>query len=434
MTSLPNDGSGAPFSNGQFPASEAGDRGSVLSSRMTDIASEDGEDHAANTTTGSAIQSSQRRSVQTGTRDSISRPNTGVTGVSSQRGQWSHAPPSRRPFASAGAPQRGSIPGSIASSTTRPPSARSHVPSLSSSAFFRPMSSQRLQAQRSGARVAATSQQGMGEDGPLDGGTSAARTSMSSNQLVRQDTVEDGEVRPPPSPGTEFTEQDTTDRRTANTSSPTQGHRLTGSLTESVRPLQRNPNMKGLSLNTDKSYKNDNRVPAPAKSPHSFRSSFLMPTRGDTTDSPSRSREGREKLSSIASSPGMTPTNAPPKTNEKRPALGGNYQYFTGNTVFCWGGRLQNTRDKPINIATGGMVFVPAVLFFIFSAKWIWDNISPSVPIIFAYLFYICFSSFVHGSVTDPGVSLFLLISSSITLTSPDITSKSSSDASRRRE
>ena len=39
------------------------------------------------------------------------------------------------------------------------------------------------------------------------------------------------------------------------------------------------------------------------------------------------------------------------------------------------------------------------------SASWTWHHISPAIPIIFAYVFFICFSSFLHGSLTDPGVS-----------------------------
>lgn len=38
-------------------------------------------------------------------------------------------------------------------------------------------------------------------------------------------------------------------------------------------------------------------------------------------------------------------------------------------------------------------------------APWLWHNISPAIPILFAYVFYICFSSFIHASVVDPGVS-----------------------------
>jgi palmitoyltransferase ZDHHC9/14/18 len=48
-------------------------------------------------------------------------------------------------------------------------------------------------------------------------------------------------------------------------------------------------------------------------------------------------------------------------------ALGKNYEYFEGNTIFWLGGRLQNARDRPINIATGVFLVLPAILFFVFS-------------------------------------------------------------------
>jgi palmitoyltransferase ZDHHC9/14/18 len=346
----------------------------------------------------------QRRSIQT-----ASRPNTGVTGVSSQRGAWSQAvPPSRRGFVSSNATQRGSALGSVSgSAAARPQSAtsRTHVPSLTSHAFFRPMSSQRLQAQRGGSRPATLVQQGVSEDGSAEGGSSVARQSVNSNQTARQGVNEDADGPPPPSRGTEMTEQETMERVTANTS-PTHGHYPTGSLSESVRPLQRNAaNAKGLSLTIDKSYKNGGGLPPPSKSPRSFRSSFLLPTRGDAApNSPNRSTQGREKLSSVASSPGLTPVDAPKPIPKQK--LGNNYQYFTGNTVFCWGGRLQNTRHNPINLATGLFVIIPGALFSVFSAPWLWHNISPSIPIVFAYIFYIFLSSFFHASVSDPGVSL----------------------------
>ena len=400
--------------NMQGTRSEAGDVASILSSRMTDIASDDGGEYAADQNTASAAHSSsQRRSIQTATGDGISRPNTGVTGASSQRGAWGQGPPSRRGFTAGATPQRGSIPGSVSSSNVaRPPSAtsRTHVPSLTSHAFFRPMSSQRLQAQRGGSRAPTLTQQGMSEDGSVGGGSSVTRNSVNSGLTARQGpaTHEDGDGPPPPSRGTEMTEQETLGRVTANTS-PTHGHHPTGSLSESVRPLQRNPaNTKGLSVNIDKSYKNGGGIPTPSKSPRSFRSSFLLPARGDPTpNSPNRSTQGREKLSSVASSPGLTPVEAPKEMSKQQ--LGSNYQYFTGNTVFCWGGRLQNTRHRPINIATGLFVVIPSVLFFVFSASWLWHNISPAIPIVFAYVFYICITSFIHASLTDPGVSLPIL-------------------------
>jgi palmitoyltransferase ZDHHC9/14/18 len=386
-----NDG----FPNPQPARSEAGE--SILSSQMTDIASEEGAENSADPLNRVAARRlAQRRSIQT----TASRPNTGV---SSQRGAWGQSQPTRRGYLTHSTAQRGSVAGSIAS---RPVSAtsRSHAPSLTSHAFFRPMSSQRLQAQRGSRPVLGP--HGLSEDGSAEGGgSSLARNSVNSNQTTRLPVIVADSDRPPPSRGTEMTEQETAERRTVTTS-PTQGHHPTASLTESVRPLQRGTgNSKGLSLNIDKSYKNGNGLPTPSKSPRSFRSSFLLPTRGEPpSNSPNRSNQGREKLASVASSPGLTPVDAPGKP-PKSPKLGKNYEYFTGNTVFCWGGRLQNTRDKPISIATGSFVVIPSVLFFAFSAPWLWHNISPAIPIFFAYLFYICISSFVHASVTDPGVS-----------------------------
>jgi len=365
---------------------------------MTDIASEDGENTGSlSNPISQSRRQSHRQSYQTA--DGTSRPGTGVTGVTavSSRGTFGQAAASTRKGYTPGTiAQRGSIGG-------QPPSAatRTHVPSLTSQAFFRPMSSQRLQAQRGGSRTPTVVQQGYGEDGSLDGGS--VRQSVNSNITIPQQTVrEDADMPPPPSRGTEITELGTVDRGTANTS-PTHGH-AAGSFTDSVRPLQRGPaNTKGLSLNTDKTYKNGSSTP---KSPRSFHSNFLMPTRNDgPAGSPSshRSNHGREKLSSVASSPGMTPTDAQKKAMQVQ-NLGKNHQYFTGNTVFCWGGRLQNTRHKPINIATGLLVLVPSILFFVFSAPWLWHHISPAVPILYGYIFYICMTSFIHASVSDPGI------------------------------
>ncbi|CAL3968025.1 unnamed protein product [Diplocarpon coronariae] len=375
----------------QLAKSETGDGASFLSSRMTDITSEDGREQPAGSVTHSVGQTpGQRRSVQT----NASRPNTGV---SSQRGAWPQSPGSRRAYASTHS-QRGSV-----STTTspRPQSGRSHVPSLTSHAFFRPMSSQRLQAQRGGARPPTSTQPSVSEGVSFEAGIGS---SVNSNQTAKRGYDPDGP--PPPSRGTEMTEQETAERFIAN-ASPTLGHNAAGSLSESVRPLQRNPaNKKGLNLALDKSYRNGNglAVANSSKSPRSFRSSFLLPTRGDAAPSSlNRSTQGREKLSSVASSPALTPVD-PLGRDLKDPKLGSNYEYFTGNTVFFWGGRFQNTRHRPINIATGILFIIPGVLFFVFSASWLWHNISPAIPIIFAYLFYLAFSSFVHASLSDPGI------------------------------
>lgn len=379
---------------------------SVISSRMTDVVSDDGHNSEPSPSNVTAAEV-HRQSLQN-TNEALSRPGTSATGASANRSPWAQSSPSRRGQVQGATGRQISRSGSTSTSAAgRPQSAasRTHVPSLTSHAFFRPMSSQRLQAQRSGSRAPTPGQAGTSDDGSAEDGNNTARQSLQSNRTPRAgpSISEDLEMPPPPSRGTEMTEPETSGRVTSNTS-PTHGHHGTGSLSESVRPLQRNPNAMGLSVNVDKSYKNGGGLPPPSKSPRSFRSSFLLPARTDAgPNSPNRSTQGREKLSSAASSPALTPIHIAGQTSKEN--LGRNYEYFTGNTRFCWGGRLQNTRDRPVNIATGLFVLIPGVLFFVFSAPWLWYNISPAIPIIFAYVFYICMSSFFHASVSDPGVS-----------------------------
>ncbi|KAL2180797.1 DHHC palmitoyltransferase-domain-containing protein [Thermothelomyces heterothallicus CBS 202.75] len=215
-----------------------------------------------------------------------------------------------------------------------------------------------------------------------------------------------GEMRPPPSRGTEFTEQGTYDRVTTTTS-PTQAYHPALSLTDSVRPLQKKPEAaRNLTLDMSKTYnKAGPNISTPVRTPHSLRSSFLMPR--IESSSGNREMQGGEKLDSPASSPQLPPSTGDGKAApERKPAAqrGRNYEYFLGNTVFCLGGRLQNTRQRPVNIATGAFVIIPAILFFIFSAPWLWHNLSPAIPITFAYMFFICLSSFIHASVSDPGI------------------------------
>jgi len=252
------------------------------------------------------------------------------------------------------------------------------------------------------------------DDAATDIGGSVMRHSISSNPpvgaAVQNTNPYDDNLQPPPSRGTEVTEQD---RVTANTS-PTGGHYPTGSLSDSVRPLHKNnsdTNRNGLSINVDKSYKDIGKnIPSPIKSPLSFRSGFLLAGR-ESGQGQNRDTEGAEKLSSSASSPKFTKADAPggPKQQsvaQPQPTSGTGrvHQYFDGNTWFCLGGRWQNTKGRPINLATGLFIAIPCVLFFGFSAPWLWNNISPAIPITFAYLAFICMSSFIHASVSDPGI------------------------------
>ena len=309
---------------------------SIISSRMTDIASEDGDEFEAEGATG-------RRPMTAASTD----PNRPESAMSSQTRPSAQAPPSRRmdsprTFTSWRLGGAFGGPGSSVVNSSRPASAstsrtsRTHVPSLASQAFFRPMSSQRLQAQR-GMRPARVGQVAPSSDGYSDAGSHTNRHSMISNATAQQGyyTQQDS-GKPPPSRGTEFTDQD--DGNTFD-ASPTDNATIR-SVGGSERPLQKSiptPRPKHLDLNQR------------ANSP--FRANFQ---RKDT--------QGHERLSSSNNSPTFAKR---PQEATRKPGI--NYQYFSGNTVFFWGGRLQNTRERPVNIASGIIVILPTVLFLVFS-------------------------------------------------------------------
>ncbi|KAL9615990.1 MAG: hypothetical protein Q9160_009089 [Pyrenula sp. 1 TL-2023] len=275
--------------------------------------------------------------------------------------------------------------------SSRPPSAtsrlsRSHVPTISSHAFFRPMSSQQAQRQRGGRPYTGKTTASTQQDGQSDAGTDP-RQSMST---LRQGPYI-GDVQSPPSRGTEYTE-DIGDRAT----SPT-GQGTVRSLDDSTNLLNNGRQHRPQHLNLGK---NLTTTEAPAKSPRSFRSGFSL---GTKRQSQQQTDGNHQRLSSAATSPQQSEMK-PADIQAEKASAGRNYEYFEGNTAFFWNGRFQNSRDRPVNIATGIFLIVPGVLFFVFSAPWIWHNISPAIPIVFAYIYFICISSFVHASVVDPGI------------------------------
>lgn len=375
---------------------------SVISSRMTDIASEDGDAPVPNF----------RRSGHA----TESRPGTAITagGMSSSRGgAWPQSLPLRQSM------QRGSISGSVGSG--RPQSAaskasRSHAP-LASHAFFRPMSSQKLQAQRGAPRPLSISQRRLSTDDLPDGDDQSHIAPLHVRVPApvsheHRPTTDPVDVRPPPSRGTETTELYD---HVTTTTSPTHGYYPAASITDSASPLYQNQaKEKGLSLNLGNGddYRNAGNPSSPrSRTPHSFGSSLFMSGMGDPdAGRPNHDMHGAEKLSSGASTPQLTPRE--PKlagseaggTHSKSP-LGRNHEYFEGNTVFCLDGRLQNTRHRPINIGTGFLMVLPAALFFGACAPYLWLHLSPAVPVIFAYIFLISMSSFIRASASDPGVS-----------------------------
>ncbi|KAL1896396.1 Eukaryotic peptide chain release factor GTP-binding subunit [Sporothrix stenoceras] len=410
-----------------FPStrSEApGNAPSVISSRMTDIMSDDGKGPAD---VAGGAPSSRGQTKRTSTR-------------LSQQPQFQ---PLRRGLSGkrSSAADSGSTAG-LAAYGGRPVSStqRSHVPSLTSHAFFHPMSSQKLQAQRGSVTRPRQSQLGLQQ--PLQAGESS--TAAGASTQPQQSTSPTALARPI-SRGSEYTE--TVDRITANTS-PTGGFYAAASLTDSVRPLHQQSQSRsgggpadGLTIRVDKALNSGNvgSLPTPVRTPKSFRSSFMLPGKSGSggESGVNRDIQGGEKLESVASTPQRSPSatshpsngthvnsssvqgdrrkiqsggagaagnNGSVHADSKKTFVGRNYQFFQGNTVFCFGGRFENTKSRPINVATGGLVVIPCILFFVFSAPWLWHNVSPAIPITFAYTFYICLSSFFHASMSDPGI------------------------------
>ena len=318
---------------------------SIISTRMTDIASEDGYEYQ---------REGQATNGRPNTAASID-PNRPGSAMSSQTRPSTRAPLSRRAMGSpttiASWRTGGAFggPGSSMTNTSRPPSAtsrtsRTHVPSLASHAFFRPMSSQRLQAQRS-IRPTRTGQRLASAEGLGEVDTNVNRHSLASDVTRQQgQQVQSNNDRPPRSRETEFTENG--DGFTFNAKS-TENATLR-SMGESERPLRiLSSHQRPMQLDIDRQGNG---------SPKSFRANFQ---RAVTTR---KEMQGHEQLSSSNNSP--TFAKKPP---EAAPKPGINYQYFSGNTVFCWGGRLQNARDRPINVASGIIVILPTVLFFVYS-------------------------------------------------------------------
>lgn len=288
-----------------------------------------------------------------------SRPSSIATAHSGSQNRWSQ--PGGR---------KGGLHSTISASGTlgapsRPTTSasRTHVP-LAAHGFFRPMSSQRLQQQRNARPNSLLGHSSLYAESANDAAANSYRQSVGSMQTVRGAPtlgLHHENDQPPPSRGTDITDRDMPDRTTANTT-PT-GAETVRSRGESITPLQR-PRPQHLDLT--KSRNNDTgKLPTPGKSPRSFRSSFLLSSREGGRSGQIRPNQGHEKLASAESSPRLARKEISKEVVRKE--LGKNHEYFTGNTAFCWGGRLQNTRDRPINIATAVMIVVPAVLFFAYS-------------------------------------------------------------------
>ncbi|KAH0179315.1 zf-DHHC-domain-containing protein, partial [Aureobasidium melanogenum] len=138
------------------------------------------------------------------------------------------------------------------------------------------------------------------------------------------------------------------------------------------------------------------------KSPISLRPSWSRQSRSSRVNGRSTDKDGHEKLPSVPPSPLTHP--ATPVASGHKSSSGRNYQYFNGNAVFFLHGRLINARQRPLNVFTALLAVIPAALFFGFSAPWLWHHVSPAIPILFAYVFFICISSYLHASFSEPGI------------------------------
>ncbi len=244
---------------------------------------------------------------------------------------------------------------------------KSHVPSLAAQGFFRPMSSQRLQAQRLGRPGTAKTRPSISTEDETRDFETETRPSLSTVRRERQGAfspVQEHEGAPP-SRGTEFSEPILPDR--AANAGPL-GNGTTRSLGDSVRLLNERASSqrqkKPQHLNLPKSYKQGDSGDPPLKSPRSFRSGFSLGSKRES--SRQQVEAGHQHLSSNATSPRFDATQNPTIVPETA-SLGKNYEYFEGNTVFFWGGRFQNARDRPVNIATGILIVLPGILFLAFS-------------------------------------------------------------------
>ena len=262
--------------------------------------------------------------------------------------------------------------GTSTTASSRPDSpvshvSKSHVPSVAAQGFFRPMSSQHLQAQRLGRPSTAKTRPSIStEDGARDFETETRR-SLSTIRQERQGSFSPVQEQEnvPLSRGTEVSVPPLPDR--ATNASP---HGNTGrSLGDSVRLLNERASSQRQSkpkhLNLPKGYKQGDSGDPSLKSPRSFRSGLSLGSKRGS--SRQQIGAGHQHLPSNATSTRFDSTQKPtivPKTASP----GKNYEYFEGNTVFFWGGRLQNARDRPVNIATGILLVLPAILFFAISS------------------------------------------------------------------
>ncbi|KAG1044651.1 hypothetical protein G6F43_011424 [Rhizopus delemar] len=88
----------------------------------------------------------------------------------------------------------------------------------------------------------------------------------------------------------------------------------------------------------------------------------------------------------------------------KRTSQQRNYEIYIGKTLFFCGGRLLTSRAIWAFGVSIVLLLAPSVLFLLFTCPWLWYQLSPAIPVVFAYLFILAFASMLKTSWTDPGI------------------------------
>lgn len=347
-----------------------------------------------------------------------SRPTSMGTSVASsqpaKRLSAQGPPGSRRGLAAFAARSGGNLRHSVESGgDARPESSMSktHVPSLTAQGFFRPMSSQKLQAQR-GQRPTSSLAQNVVNTRPSEDSAHRHRYSNASVNTLRDGLppTRDEDVPPlPTSRGTMFTSDGSQHPEGRTAASVVSNN--------STVPLQQDRRNRAadLKVNTNGQERKSNTSSLQPKSPRSLRASLGLGSRRHSPRDPERRVSPQhEKLHSDPSSPEdhhaaaekrHPPLPSPSAIHSPTPkGEGKNYEYFAGNMLFFLSGRLLNTRARPLNVATFTLTTLPAALFFAFSAPYLWRHVSPAIPIVFAYVYYITISAFLHAAFSDPGI------------------------------
>ncbi|GAB7362763.1 hypothetical protein MBLNU230_g3068t1 [Neophaeotheca triangularis] len=392
-----------------YPSSERRDRPLSPTSATTEGASEYAADNVSSTTRQSAIPSNTGPVGEPGLPPS--RPASAVT-----NGRTSaHQPPNSRrgPLI----PEGGSYkPGATSPDDlgSRPSTSisKTHVPSLTAQGFFRPLSSQKLQVQRGqkppsalaqNVASAAHGRKKSDQSNAASGRHGHRHSNASVNTMRDRPPTRDNDVPPlPQSRGTASTNAEEKQEWERNIA----GSVTSGNSTVPLRTRNAPAHLK-LDRNPPSHQSTNPPVASPRSARNSIRASLRLGSRRQSRQlnefHPSPAQH--EKLESAPSSPIRSTEKPPmPSPNAGPKGKGRNYEYAASNTLFFGRGRWLNTRAKPLNVATCLLAVLPTALFFGFSAPWLWTNVSPAIPIIFAYVFLVTISSFVHAAFSDPGI------------------------------